>query len=146
MRYPDTEQYECLPVFSPEGASGQIIDDQVVAEQEAIKEATKKGFFRLAECYSEKDWQTVLNMLMDGKEPQRVRGKAAEMIGDIGEIDAIEPLRSHKFGNQVLQKQADSAVVRIHERSFTRECPFCAEIIKKRAKICKHCGRDVAGQ
>jgi len=75
-----------------------------------------------------------------------VRVKAAEMIGDIGETDAIEPLRSHKFGNQVLQKQADKAVVKIHERFFTRECPFCAEIIKKRAKICKHCGREVAGR
>lgn len=23
------------------------------------------------------------------------------------------------------------------------ECPFCAELIKKKAKVCKHCGRDV---
>jgi hypothetical protein len=146
MRYPDTEQYECLPVFSPQGASGQVIDEQVVAEQEAIKEATKNGFFKLAECFSKKDWQTALTTLLDGKEPQRVRIKAAEITGDIGETDAIEPLRSHKFGNQVIQKQVDKAVVKIHERFFTRECPFCAEIIKKRAKICKHCGQEVAGR
>ena len=24
-----------------------------------------------------------------------------------------------------------------------RECPFCAELILARAKVCKHCGRDV---
>lgn len=24
-----------------------------------------------------------------------------------------------------------------------RECPYCAEIILEKAKICKHCGRDV---
>lgn len=24
-----------------------------------------------------------------------------------------------------------------------RECPFCAEPILKKAKVCKHCGRDV---
>jgi hypothetical protein len=24
-----------------------------------------------------------------------------------------------------------------------RECPFCAEPILKRARVCKHCGRDV---
>ncbi len=23
------------------------------------------------------------------------------------------------------------------------ECPYCAELIKKKAKVCKHCGRDV---
>ncbi|MCK5418660.1 MAG: zinc ribbon domain-containing protein, partial [Desulfobacterales bacterium] len=36
-------------------------------------------------------------------------------------------------------------VSKIHQRYFTRECPFCAEIIKKRAKICKHCQKEVAG-
>ena len=25
-----------------------------------------------------------------------------------------------------------------------RECPYCAEIILARARVCKHCGRDVA--
>ncbi len=25
-----------------------------------------------------------------------------------------------------------------------RECPFCAELILKKARVCKHCGRDVA--
>lgn len=24
-----------------------------------------------------------------------------------------------------------------------RECPYCAELILKKAKVCKHCGRDV---
>ena len=24
-----------------------------------------------------------------------------------------------------------------------RACPFCAELIKAKAKVCKHCGRDV---
>jgi rRNA maturation endonuclease Nob1 len=37
------------------------------------------------------------------------------------------------------------ALGKIHARNYTRECPFCAEIIKKRAKICKHCGKEVAG-
>jgi predicted RNA-binding Zn-ribbon protein involved in translation (DUF1610 family) len=25
-----------------------------------------------------------------------------------------------------------------------RECPYCAEMILTRAKVCKHCGRDVS--
>lgn len=28
-------------------------------------------------------------------------------------------------------------------KSDETECPFCAEIIKAKAKVCKHCGRDV---
>jgi hypothetical protein len=146
MCYPGTEQFECMPVFSPVGATGQIIDDEVLLQEEILKENIKKGFSILATCYVEKNGVTVLNLLLDPSQPARVRVKAAEMIGDIGELEAIEPLRSHKFGNDVIQKQADDAVAKIHERFFTRECPFCAEIIKKRATVCKHCGKEVAGQ
>jgi DNA-directed RNA polymerase subunit RPC12/RpoP len=26
---------------------------------------------------------------------------------------------------------------------FERECPYCAELILAKARVCKHCGRDV---
>ena len=121
------------------------IDDDIMAEQEAIKEAIKNGFAMLAECFVRKDGPTVLTILMDSSHPNRVRQKAAEMIGDIGEVEAIEPLRNVKFGNELVQKEVDAAISKIHQKNFTRECPFCAEIIKKRANVCKHCGKEVAG-
>ncbi len=145
MNYPGTETFEILPVFSSMGGRGQVIDDQVLAEQEALKEATKKGFSLLADCYVRKDGPQVLTILLDITEPMRVRVKAAEMIGDIGELEAIDPIRNVQFGNKILQKKIEDAITKIHERFYTRECPFCAEIIKKRAKICKHCSKEVAG-
>ncbi len=144
--YPGTEQYECMPVFSHMGGTGQIIDEQVLAQQEVLKENTKKGFNILATCITEEDWVCVVRMLLDPTEPPRVRVKAAEIVGDYGNLDAVEAIRSYKFGNDILQEKAELAVKKIHERSFTRECPFCAEIIKSRAKVCKHCGREVAGE
>ena len=146
INYPGTEQFQCIPVFSPMGGTGQIVDEQVLAEQERLKEKTKIGFSILADAYVSKDSVTVVTLLLDGAQPQRVRLKAAEMIGDIGELEAIEPIKNARFGNKIIQKQIDASVKKIHERHFTRECPFCAEIIKKRAKICKHCGQDVAGK
>lgn len=145
MCYPGTNKVECMPVFSPQGATGQIIDDEVLARQEALKEATKKGFSILAGCYADKDQVSTVRLLLDPTEPPRVRLKAAEIIGDIGDLEAIGPLGNYKFGNELLQKQVDEAIAKIHEKHFTRECPFCAEVIKKKAKICKHCGKEVAG-
>jgi hypothetical protein len=145
MNYPGTKQYELIPVFSNQGGRGQIIDDEAMAEQELIKEAIKNGFAMLAECFVRKDGPSVLTILMDPSHPNRVRQKAAEMIGDIGEVEAIEPLRSARFGNELVQKEVDDAISKIHQKNFTRECPFCAEIIKKRAKVCKHCSKEVAG-
>jgi len=146
MNYPGTEQFQVIPVFSPVGGTGQIVDQQVLAEQEILKQKTKLGFSVLADAYVAKDSVTVVRMLIDPSEPNRVRLKAAEMIGDIGELEAIEPIKNARFGNEIIQKQVDESIKKIHERYFTRECPFCAEIIKKRAKICKHCGLDVAGE
>jgi hypothetical protein len=65
------------------------------------------------------------------------------MIGDIGELEAIDPIQNVNFGNQILQEKVEAAISNIHKRFYTRECPFCAEIIKKRAKFCKHCGKEV---
>jgi predicted RNA-binding Zn-ribbon protein involved in translation (DUF1610 family) len=143
--YPGTETFECLPVFSQMGGRGQIIDNELIAQQEALKEATKKGFSVLANCYVEKDWITVVRLLVDPTQPARVRVKSAEMLGDFGDLESIEPLRNFKFGNEILQKQVDESIGKIHDRFFTRECPFCAEIIKRRAKVCKHCGKEVSG-
>jgi hypothetical protein len=146
INYPGTDTFELMPVFSFMGATGQMIDEQALAEQEVLKENIKRGFSILAECYTSSDHITILRLLLDSTEPVRVRQKAAEMIGDLGELEAIEPIRNLKFGNQVLQTEVTKAVKKIHGRFFTRECPFCAEIIKSRAKVCKHCGKDVAGE
>ncbi len=52
--------------------------------------------FKYYLCFVRKDGPTVLTILMDSAHPNRVRQKAAEMIGDIGEVEAIEPLRNAK--------------------------------------------------
>jgi hypothetical protein len=145
MCYPGTDQYELMPVFSPVGGTGQIIDDQVLLQEETLKEAIKKGFSILAQCYVEKDAETALRIVLDPTEPARVRLKAAEMLGDIGDLEALDPLRNLSVGNHLIEEQLEKAIRQIHERFYTRECPFCAEIIKKKAKICKHCSKEVAG-
>jgi hypothetical protein len=143
--YPETEQFECIPVFSPFGATGQIVDEQAMNDETAKNEAIKTGFSTLADCYVRKDYQTILLLLLDASLPGRVRLKSAEMIGDIGEPPVIEALKNHTFTNDILREEVEKTIRKIHDRSFTRECPFCAEIILKRAKVCKHCGKEVAG-
>lgn len=140
--FPFTKQFEAMPVFSDQGGTGQVVTDEVLAEEERIKEATKRGFSLLADYYTTSSWFEVLKMLLDATAPARVRLKAAEMVGDIGDLDAIEPLQNHDFGNKLLNEASEKAVATIHKRFFTRECPHCAEIIKQRAKVCKHCGKE----
>ena len=146
MNYPGTNQFECIPVFGEGGGKGQILNETEMSERELMKEKMKTGFSTLADCYVNEDVVKMVSMLSDPSEPARVRLKAAEMIGDIADTEVIEPLRNMKFGNEKITIAVETAVHKIHEKYFTRECPFCAEIIKKRANVCKHCGKEVAGE
>lgn len=48
-------------------------------------------------------------------------------------------------GNPAAAATVRSAELRAPERREERECPFCAERILIKAKVCKHCGRDIEG-
>ncbi len=140
---PGSGKFDYMPVFSPAGGKGQMLDDQELAMREAYKEAMKEGFSMLTDFYVAKEWDKIMAMLLDPSRPPKVRLKGVEMVEEIGGVEAIEPLLNHDFPSPVLQKAAQKAVATLHERHFTRECPYCAEIIKKKAKICKHCGREL---
>jgi len=64
-------------------------------------------------------------------------------MGEIGTLDAIEPISNKAFQDNAVREKAETAIKAIHERNYTRECPFCAEIIKARAVVCKHCGKNL---
>jgi hypothetical protein len=132
-----------MPVFSPVGATGTKLDNETLIRQNELKEKTKQAFSILTDFYISKDWDEILKMLLDASIPNRARLKAAEMVGELGGVEAIEPLINHKFPTPALDAGVKDAIDQLHERHFTRECPYCAEIIKKKAKICKHCQREM---
>lgn len=140
---PGATNFEYMPVFSPIGATGSKLDDAALIEQEARKELTKQTFSILTDYYMSKDWDEILKILLDSGIPNRARVKAAEMVGELGDVEAVEHLVNHKFATPVLAKAVEDAVAQLHERHYTRECPYCAEIIKKRATLCKHCNKEV---
>lgn len=139
---PGTTNFEYMPVFSSVGGKGQELNDAALLDQQVKKEAAKQGFSILTDHYIAHKWDEILKMLLDSQWPGKVRLKAADMVEELAEIEALEHLINHKFPS-VLQERVDEVVEKLHERLFTKECPFCAEIIKKRAKLCKHCNKEL---
>lgn len=43
----------------------------------------------------------------------------------------------------VASKDLQAIAERGVEQGVNRKCPFCAEVIKSEAIVCKHCGREV---
>lgn len=140
---PDSAGFECMPVFSREGGKGMVVDEQLKAEEEARKAAEKKGFAELKVHFDAADAGAIARVLFDEKQVATVRFEAATMIGEIGGLDVVEPIRNHTFGNEAVGEKANASANMILERNFVRECPFCAELVKVRAVVCKHCGKDL---
>jgi hypothetical protein len=140
---PERSNFEYMPVFSPMGAKGGELDDEALIHEEAKKELLKQTFSILTDYYISKDWDEILKICLDPKIPPKARLKAVYMVGELGSVEAIEHLVNHKFPTSVLQEGVKKVVKQLHERHYTRECPFCAEIIKKRAKLCRHCNKEV---
>lgn len=143
MLHPDSHESSSLPVGSKYAMKGDIVDEiQEAEEKEALAER-KKAFQSLTDFFIGKDVDAILKMLLDENGFGSVRLKAAEHLGEIGDPRAIEPMANFKFSNEVIQKKVDESIQKIHKKNFTMECPYCAEIIKIRAKICKHCGKEL---
>jgi hypothetical protein len=125
------------------GATGGILDDEVLIKEEARKQLMKQTFSVLTDYYMSKDWDEILKICLDPKIPAKARVKAAQMVGELGDAEATEHLINYKFPTPVLQTEVKKAIEQLHQRHYTRECPYCAEIIKKRAKLCMHCNKEV---
>ena len=144
MLHPDSGESSSVPVGNRQAMKGDIIDEVREAQEKEDLEKRKQAFIQLTDYFISKDVESILNVLLDEDGFGSVRLKAAEHLGEIGDLSAVEPLNNSKFANEVIQKRVDELVQKIHKKNFTMECPNCAEIIKIRAKICKHCGKELA--
>ena len=143
MIHPDSGESSSVPVGNRQAMRGDIIDEIQEAQEKEALEARKKAFQLLTDYFISKDVDSILAMLMDESGFGSVRLKAAEHLGEIGELRAAEPMSNCKFNHEVIQKQVEESIKKIHKKNFTMECPNCAEIIKIRAKSCKHCGKEL---
>jgi hypothetical protein len=143
MLHPESGESSSIPVGGKNVMKGDIIDEIKEAQEKEALEKRKKNFQQLTEYYVNKNVDSILGMLLDEDGFGSVRLQAAEHLGEIADIRALEQLLNHNFTNEVIQKKVYEAIQKIHKQNFTMECPYCAEIIKQRAKVCKHCGREL---
>ena len=142
--FPDSRKTELMMVLSSSEGEWNIVDEDVIAADIARGTASDPAVQELVQCLESKDVRTLLDSLFDDKVYYKVRLKAAELIGELGSVEAIEPLRNRKYKNQLIATKVRDAIKRIHEISGTRECPYCTEIIEAKATTCSQCGRDLS--
>ena len=71
------------------------------------------------------------------------RKKAVSLLAPLNNLSCVEPIRNHTFKDEHLLHEVNMALSALLKNNFLKECPYCAELIKLRATVCKHCQRDL---
>lgn len=143
MKLPDSDETYTMMVAGKAAFTGSIVDpDQIKKENERYRKE-KETIAKLDTCVEEKNLEPALYLLLDDHISTVVKKKAIEKLVQLNDIDCIEPLRSHAFKDTHLEQDVNMAIAAIMKSHFVRECPYCAELVKARAALCKHCGKEL---
>ncbi|MBI5142648.1 MAG: zinc ribbon domain-containing protein [Nitrospirae bacterium] len=143
MIHPDSNECMAVPVGSVDAMKGNILDEIQEAKDEASLELRRLAMARLTDAFIARDTGPIMEILRSSEEWPSVRLKAAQMLGDIGDPKSLDALHAVEPGHDAIGKAIADAIKKIHETHFTKECPYCAEVIKARAVVCKHCGKEL---
>lgn len=144
MELPNSKENFNMMVASKDAFTGSIVDVKALKQQNARYQAEKQAAAQLCDCVAAGDIDPVVHLLTDNAADIATRKLAAGMLVQLNDLSCIEPLRNHIFKDTNLEQEVNMAIQRILDSHYLRECPYCAELIKSRAQICKHCGKELA--
>jgi len=144
MKIPNSKENYSMMVVSREAFTGSIVDIELVKRQNEHYQRQQEALAALDTCLSKKWLDPVLTVLLDESIRIDDRKRAVGLLAPLNDIACVEPLRNHSFRDPHLEQEVNLAIGAILAAHFLKECPHCAELIKARATVCKHCQRDLA--
>ena len=120
-------------VFDPEDL--KKTNTRYIQEQKSLEE--------LKTCVADKNVAPLVNLITDEEANLEGRHKACDLLEEVNDLACIDPIRNHKFRHTEIGQLANLAIEKILKKQFKRECPYCSEIIKAQARICKECGKEL---
>lgn len=141
MKLPNEEKGTPLMVGSKVAFTGSTVDFDEVKRKSKRYQAEKAAIENLKTCVADKNLEPVLCLITDEDANLEARRKACDLIEELCDIACIDPIRNHKFRHTEIQQLANIAISKMLKKTYRKECPHCAEIIKAHAATCKHCGK-----
>lgn len=130
-----------MMVGSQDAFTGCAVDQEAMLAKDSRYQREKAALTGLATCVAEANLEPVLYLITDEDAELEGRRRACALLAELGDIRCIDPIRNHSFRHTEIGQLAEMAIAALLKKTFQRECPYCAEIIKAQAKVCKHCGK-----
>jgi len=144
MEIPNSKESYNMMVVGKDAFTGSIVDIEGLKRQSEQYQRQQEAIAALATCVEQHRLEPVLTLLLDDSVSSQTKNRAVKMLVPLNDIDCVEPLRNHTFKDPSLQQEVKRALTKILANHFLKECPHCAELIKSRALVCKHCQRELA--
>lgn len=143
MEIPNSKEQYNMMVAGKDAFSGSVVDVELLKKQNIRYRQQQEATAALVNCVEQKNLEPVLYLLLDEHAKLDDRMRAADLLAPLNDIACIEPIRNHVFKNENLLHKVNLSINSILADHFLKECPYCAELIKARAKVCKHCQKDL---
>jgi hypothetical protein len=143
MEVPNSKEHYNMMVVGKEAFTGSIVDIEAIKRQNVGYQRQQEALAALDHCVERGELESVLTVLLDESARVDDRKRAAQLLVPLNDIACIDPLRNHTFRDGYLEQEVNLAINTLLAAHFLKECPFCAELIKARANVCKHCQRQL---
>ena len=143
MLLPGATKGENMMVAGRSAFRGSIVDPEALRQQNKRFQKEKKALGQLDSCVEENNLNPVLYLLTDEAAGLKGRERAVELLLELNDLDCVDPLRNHEFRTPDFEQKVNLAIAALLKANFKKECPYCAEIIKKQAKVCRFCNREL---
>lgn len=143
MEIPGGKESYNMMVGSKDAFTGSLVDIEDIKRQSKRYQRLQQALVELETCLEQKKLDPVLTVLLDDSAHVEERKRALELLVPLNDVSCVETLRNHAFKNPHLEQEVNLAIEALLAQNFLKECPFCAELIKSRATVCKHCQKDL---
>ncbi|MBM9535724.1 zinc ribbon domain-containing protein [Desulfobulbus alkaliphilus] len=143
MQMPNSKENYNMMVVGKEAFTGSVVDLEALKRRNVDYQRRQEAIEALDHCVERGQLEPVLAVLLDEGVRIEDRKKAAHLLVPLNDIACIEPIRNYNFRDGHLEQEVNLAIKAVLAAHFLKECPYCAELIKARANVCKHCQRQL---
>ncbi|WP_028584259.1 hypothetical protein [Desulfogranum mediterraneum] len=145
MEIPNSNETYNMMVAGNDAFTGSIVDVEAMKAKNERHLKEREAVAALDSCVEQGDLDSVLTLILDERAKLADRKRAVELLVPLNDLACVEPIRNMTFRDTSLEQLTNMALSTLLANNFVKECPFCTELIKSRATVCKHCQKDLEG-
>lgn len=143
MELPGSKESNLMMVGNEMAFKGSIIDPEALKSQNSRYKKEQDAIKALDTCQEEGNLEPVMILILDEGANKEQRKRAIGLLVPLNNLKCVDPIRNHAFKDSSLEQEVNMVINQLLANNYSKECPYCLEIIKAQANKCMHCKSDL---